>query len=194
MLKGVDTSYARENFNWEKAVADGIAFMMTKATEGISIVDGYASELIAGARAAGLVACGLYHFFHANDSVSTQVTAYMKVYNTLKPTMPPILDLEEASVNGVSYPAVADAALEWLVDVEAITGKIPVLYIDENMYGLLKIGSDQRFAKYTRWIAAYSKNAPTIPWTFWQYTASGEEASDTDYFNGSAADLDAFLN
>ena len=112
---------------------------------------------------------------------------YLAQYNAAKTEMPPILDLEESSVDNMPASQVATFAWSWLQEVEAKTNRTPILYIDENMIRVLQL--DARFARYTPWIAAYSGNPPNIlgpwlQWVFWQFTDNGEQHADTDYFYG----------
>lgn len=192
MIKFVDTSHYETGFNFVKGVADGVVGMMTKASEGLG-VDKTCALLIGKARQAGIKYCGMYHFFHSNIPVAAQVKNFLSVYKQTATELPPILDLEEASVNGQTYLTVKEMALEWLEQVEAATGKVPMLYLDENMNALTGVGRDQRFNKYPRWFAKYSTQAPPQAFEFWQFTDRGEQGADTDWFNGDEAALRKFL-
>lgn len=191
-IKGVDLSHWQKGFNFVKGVADGIVFMMTKASEGLGL-DSTCAALVSEAKKAGIKYTGIYHFFHANISVSQQVAEFMRQWNAVKTEMGPILDLEETSINGHSYSQVKELALEWLEQVLTASGRIPMLYIDENVLHLTAISSDERFKKFPLWIAKYSSAEPPQMWEFWQYTDKGEQGADTDWFNGSESDLAKFL-
>src|ERR1044072_4305833 len=62
---------------------------------------------------------------------------------------------------------------------------------------------DNQFGDYPLWVAHYDVQSPTIPqgwsnWEFWQHSQSGSVSGvtgsvDLDWFNGSLADLMAFL-
>lgn len=190
-IMGVDVSHYETSFDFVKGKADGVVFMMTKASEGTGLDKTCASEC-QKAHDAGIKYKGVYHFHHANVDVGVQVKAYLGQYKSVTSEMPPILDLEETSVNGKTYAKVKDSALLWLESVEQQVGRVPILYIDMNMVNLLEINSDTRFNKYPRWVARYSVNEPTVAWTFWQFTDKGEQGADTDWFHGSEADLAAF--
>lgn len=191
-IMGVDVSHYETGFNFVRGVADGLIFMMTKASEGTGLDNTCASEC-KKASDAGVKYKGIYHFHHAGISVAKQISAFFKQYSAVKTEMPPILDLEETSIDGMSVAAVKDSALDWLQQAEAKSGKVPILYVDMNMVNILGINSDARFNRYPRWIARYSSNEPPVAWTFWQYTDKGEQGADTDWFHGSEADLKAFL-
>lgn len=190
-IMGVDVSHYETGFDFVKGVKDGVVFMMTKASEGRGLDSTCATECLKAA-AAGVKYKGVYHFFHAGISISAQLTAYLKQYTPAKTEMPPILDLEESSVDGLSFASVKTAALTWLQLIEKETGRIPILYVDMNLVNLLGLASDPNFKKYPMWIARYSVNEPTVAWTFWQYTDKGEQGADTDWYHGSEADLAKF--
>lgn len=192
LLKGVDVSRYETSFNFAKGVADGVVFMMTKASEGVGIDKTDISEC-AKAKAAGVKFRGVYHFHHTSISTAAQLATYMAQYRICDQNMAPILDLEETSVNGHTYLAVKESALAMLQGMEAASGKVPILYIDMNMLNLTGINKDARFNKYPRWIALYSASEPKVNWTFWQFSDKGEQGADTDWFHGDLADLQAFV-
>lgn len=192
-IMGVDVSHYETGFDFVKGMKDGVVFMMTKASEGYGVDSTCASE-IAKARAAGIKFTGCYHFFHASKSVQNQVNIYMAQYNPAKTEMPPILDLEETSVDGMGSMAVKASALAWLKEVEKRTNEVPILYVDMNMINLLGLVRDPDFQKYPMWVARYSSAEPTVAWTFWQFTDKGEQGADTDWFHGSIDDLKAFCD
>lgn len=187
-IKGVDLSHWEKGFDFAKGVKDGVVFMMTKASEGLGL-DSTCAALCEKAKEAGIKFTGIYHFFHANLGVSEQIDEYLAQYNKIKTEMGPILDLEETSVNGRTFSQVREAALVWLVRMEQITGKTPILYIDMNMLNQTGIAKDARFNRFTRWIARYSSSEPTDSWSFWQYTDKGEQGADTDWYHGTIEDM-----
>lgn len=191
-IMGVDVSHWEAKFDFVKGVKDGVVFMMTKASESRSVDSTCASEC-AKAKAAGIKYTGAYHFFHSSIPIADQWSVYSRQVRNIKLEMSPILDLEETSVDGRNLSDVKEDALQWLELAEKSTGKVPILYIDMNMLNLLGLNKDPRFNKYPRWIAKYSKTAPTVGWTFWQFTDKGEQGADTDWFHGTEEDIKKFL-
>lgn len=192
MVKGIDVSHWEQGFDFVKGVKDGVAFMMTKASEGLGL-DQTCSKLCAKAKAAGVQFTGIYHFFHANVSVMAQIATYAKQYDAVKTEMPPIMDLEETSTNGHPDSEVRELALQWLQAAEFKWKRVPILYIDMNMINRLGVMKDQRFQKYPLWVARYNSQAPPMHWYFWQFTDHGEQGADTDWFYGSTDDLAKFI-
>lgn len=191
-IMGVDVSHYETKFDFVRGVADGVVFMMTKASEARTSDSTCASECEKAAKAK-VKYKGAYHFFHSSIPIQDQWNVYSRQIRDIKLEMPPILDLEETSVDGRSLSDVKEDALQWLQLAEKETGKVPILYVDMNMYNLLGLAHDARFNKYPRWIAKYSKTEPAVAWTFWQYTDKGEQGADTDFYHGTEADLAKFL-
>lgn len=192
-LMGVDTSHYEASFDFAKAVADGCVFMMTKISDGVSEIDPTRATLTQSAKAAGIVYRGGYHFFRANESVPNQVSLYLANVQPLNLEMPCILDCETASQMGMPLTTVRSAALEFLQAVEQATGRTPMIYGGESFLQSLNLGDE--FLRYPLWLADYSHPLVPSPWatyTFWQYTESGEEGADTNRFNGTMAQLQAF--
>jgi lysozyme len=128
-----------------------------------------------------------------------QAKFFLSVVGTLGDSdLPPILDLEVDG--GLSGADQAIAALTWLKAVEAATGKIPIIYASPDFINAM--GNPAAFAAYPLWIANYGVSQPQIippwkNWVFWQDSENGVMAGvpgnvDTDWFNGSSAELQAF--
>lgn len=193
MLKFIDTSHWESKFNFSEAKADGCTGMMTKASEGDGNLDPTCANLIAEAKAQGLVT-GMYHFFHASKSVDAQVKLFCGQYEKIKTDMRPIIDFESASGDGLNISAIKVAAWAWIQEVEARLKRPVMVYGGESFLNSLKLGPE--WAKHALWLADYTRPEVPAPWTaytFWQYTDAGEQHADTNWFNGNAQDLAKFL-
>jgi lysozyme len=94
----------------------------------------------------------------------------------------------------------------FLLEVERLTGKKPLIYTSAYKWQLLGSG-DAFWAQYPLWIAHYRVTAPSIPkpwvnWIFWQYDTAvivpgvwGVESKEIDvnWFNGTSDELRAYL-
>jgi lysozyme len=179
MLHGVDISA------YQSSIPSGQDFVILKATEGTSYVDGnfagWWSELAGKLR-------GAYHFAHPGNNATTEADHFVsEVGSRLKPGDLVVLDFE--TNDGTSAVHCASWAKTWLQRVHSKTGRNPVLYTflsfawDGNCAGL---------GGYPLWIADPSSAAgkPRVPspwknWTLHQYSTSG--GIDHDVFNGTAA-------
>lgn len=198
-VRGIDTSHYEPGVNWME-VAKECPFSITKTTEGLTGVDSLFSKYWAGMKAAGMVR-GAYHFFHPDEDPIAQAKHFLAVVGKFDDgDLPAILDFE--AHGGLSNGAQATAALKWLDYVQAITGKVPIIYASPSF--IIEMGSPAAFAKYPLWIANYGVSKPHIPkpwtaWTIWQDTDKGRIAGvpqgvDMNWFNGSTAELKAFAS
>jgi lysozyme len=146
-------------------------------------------------KAAGVVR-GAYHFFHPNESATTQANFVLSTVGALEAgDLPIVLDFEV--LDGVSEATAVADALTFLETVTSATGKTAILYMSSEFLA----GSYPALSKYTLWVANYGVSCPGLPsewpaWSFWQNSDSGEVSgisgsTDTDVFNGSLAALTA---
>ncbi len=163
--------------NWARVAGHGARFVFVKATEGTTYVNPWFARDWSAARRARLVR-GAYHFARPAFPVSTaadQARAFVRVAGSTREQgdLPPVLDLED---NGGLPPAQLVAwARTWLVTVQALTGRVPILYTYPYFWAT-SMGDDTTFGSYPLWLAAYSRTPPgALPgwsrWTFWQHTA-----------------------
>lgn len=149
----------------------GIIGVIHKATEGTTIKDSKADARAALAIAADLL-FGLYHFIRPG-SIDAQVDNFLSVYNRFKGMdLLVALDYEDAGVSLAMCQA-------WLSQVEAKTGKSPVIYsghvLKEKLGDTAHATLNQK--NYPLWLAQYGTHAE-LPagWNsywLWQYTQKG---------------------
>lgn len=143
---------------------------------------------------------GAYDFFHPDQDPVSQAEMFCSVVGPLEDgDLPCALDWEVTGGTGTN--ANKNAALQWLVTVEKLTGKTPIIYASPGFLGPLNL--DSRFARFPLWVAHYGVNCPWVPapwttWTFWQTTGTGSVPGmsghcDKDVFNGSMDALMAFI-
>lgn len=214
-LFGIDVSHHNGIIDWNKVKNAGVNFVFIKASEGLTLGDDQYATNIARARALGIPA-GAYHFFIPTSSVSQQVTNFCNQVGSLKSgDLPPVLDAEVPSrwITAPDEAAHMQAAwltmtvdqrvakiVEWMDGVEKQLGVTPILYASSSFVRDI-LGGSPKLKKYLLWVAHYKVAAPTVPapysdWTFWQDSETGTVAGitgnvDTDWFNGSAAQLNA---
>jgi lysozyme len=172
---GIDVARYQAASDWSPL---GLSFVIAKASQGtFSDPNFYAHR--AKARANGLV-FGAYHY---NDA---RIDAHLQARYFLEHS--------------------ADADLLFL-DVEGRTDDPRRFYQDETRSFIDEVHrAGRRIGLYMsasgfytttgqdfNWVAKWSPGAPALPWAFWQFDGSGADGIDNDYFNGSAAELHAFL-
>ena len=110
-----------------------------------------------------------------------------------------MLDIE--SDDGVGPEEVQRWVKEFVTEVEALTGRTPMIYTYRYFWSE-QMGDTTDFKDYPLWLAAYQDEVPTeLPggWeymTFWQRSDSGNVNgitgnTDMNLFNGSEAELDS---
>ena len=201
-VNGVDVAHFDNEagaIDWSSVRDSGRRFAYVKATQATITKDAYFDANWHDTAAAGLFH-GAYHF--ADPSVGTavgQADFFAGVIGdqTVPGTLPPVLDLERNG--GLSQSALRGWAKAFLDEVQAKTGRVPVLYTNPYNWTTFT-GDSTAFGGYRLWEANYTANAQpkAIPgwstWTFWQHTDSGSVPGmtggvDLDRFNGSYADL-----
>jgi len=181
-----------------------MAFAFARA---LDIAGGTAGDSQFPANWPGILAAGLrrgaYCFLRVNHDPAQQAEVFLNLVGGMGPMdLPPVLDIEELGVQGSTPQQILDAAETWLNTVQSALGKRPIVYTDQNTLTTF-LKDSTALAGYPLWQAAYRSTPPPTPkgweqWTFWQHSATGNVAGitgnvDLDYFQGSAANLDAFI-
>lgn len=166
--KGVDVSHWQSLGDWS---VTGLSFVIVKASEGTWLDPMYAKHVAKG-RAAGLVV-GAYAFNRDDVDITSQVATFAAASADA--------DLWFIDVEGVH--SFSQAQTRAFIDgFRAATGKHIGLYHSES--GYFDVGQDYD------WVAHWGVATPTRSWDFHQYRGS---PLDLDQFNGTEADLRAFL-
>jgi len=202
MIAGIDLSHHNGSVDLGKVAAAGVAFAYLKASEGKFTKDPlYATNYAACNQ--NQILRGAYHFFYPQLDAKAQASNFLSVVQPLGPgDLPPVLDVE---VSGEQSPsAIAAAIQQWLDSVQQALDCTPMIYTSASFWNAA-LGGTSTFAGYPLWVAHYtSKPAPNIPtgftdFLFWQYSESGSVPGitgdvDTDWFKGSATDLNQLAN
>ncbi|MEP6973643.1 MAG: glycoside hydrolase family 25 protein [Actinomycetota bacterium] len=198
-LPGIDVSHYQNLIDWTQVAPSGIQFAFAKATEGTGYIDPMYATNRAGAAANG-IAFGAYHFarpdLHPSGAI-TEADHFVDTAQILPGDLRPVLDVERSG--SLTQEAMTSWILEWLGEVTARTGVMPMIYTSpigwSNRTGDTTAIAD---AGYTMlWVAHWNVDAPTVPgndwaangWTFWQYSDCGHVPGimgcvDSDWFNG----------
>ena len=172
------------------AAESGIVGVIHKATEGASNVDKKVDARYALAKQAGLL-WGLYHFLRPGDQ-RAHARHFISIASQFGDDQTLLAaDHEDAKVS------LSDLKV-FLREVEALSGRYPVIYSGHVLKDQLKGKEDPEIASYRLWLAQYSSQ-PVLPPGFdaywiWQYTDKGEVAGvnpPTDLNAGDAADVRA---
>ena len=205
---GIDVYSGNGPVDWPLAKTDGgITFAILKATQGTYDDDSAFEANWAAAKDAGVVR-GAYHFFDPTEDGGTQAHYFLKQMGPLDAEdLSPILDIEcptDPVTPNCLYTGASGAAtgadirarmLDWTSEVEAATGRKPIVYSGAYYFTGASIDTTG-FDAFPLWLAAYpgpgvSCFAMPAPWTeavMWQYSGSGAMAGVT-----GEVDLDRLL-
>jgi len=197
--QGIDVSHRQGTIDWNAVLQAGVLFTFIKATDGITWTDPLFAANWSGAKAAGLL-CGAYHFYETDDDPTAQAEQFLSVVDCEAGDLPPVVDFETLATGTQSATQALHDLQTWLDVVAQATGRLPILYTNNSFWNSL---GSSAFGHFPLWIAEYGVQSPTLPagwtsWAFWQYSESGTVAGisvpvDLDVFNGTLAELEAFI-
>jgi GH25 family lysozyme M1 (1,4-beta-N-acetylmuramidase) len=193
-LQGVDVASFQHPdkaaIDWTQVAGAGIQFAAVKATEGDYYQNPYALTDLAGAQAAGLSTIA-YAFAIPNGNGSsanpaTQADYLLRYLGATYRVVPILLDIEYNPYGAECYGLSPSAMVNWITgfdaEVQAKTGRLPIIYTTANWWSTCT-GDSTAFGQTPVWPAYYSATAtsPLIPagwahWSFWQYTSAGTVA------------------
>jgi lysozyme len=220
--RGIDVNHyhrPKTPADWAAVWKAGIEFVGMKATQGTD----YTDPSLVDSRAAVLDATHmpplmLYHFADGVADAAAQAHHFLSVVGDLDYDEIPILDLERGKsgalpflADGAPVSEMFNRAEAWCAIVEAATGNAPLLY---TRRAWLDCGNPslQWATERDLWVPRYRNvelgpgelPAPWAPdrWRFWQWSDGttppveipGVGAVDVNVFNGTAADLAAWID
>jgi lysozyme len=202
-IHGIDVSRWQGRIDWAAVRGAGTQFAFIKATEGGDHVDPRFMENWHGAARAG-VPRGAYHFMYWCRPAHEQAAWFKRNVPADPDALPPVLDLEW---NGHSqtcpFKASRQAALEatrlMLREMEAHTGKRPIIYTDIPFHRDVLDGELHDYPHWVRSTAAEPhERYNNRRWTMWQYTTTGRVPGingdvDRNAFYGSQDEWASFL-
>jgi lysozyme len=196
----VDVSEYQGSIDWGLAAASGIAFGIARVSDGTGHPDATFADNYAAIQVAGLVR-GSYQFFRPEDDPVAQADLVVAAVGSVgSGDLPPALDVEVT--DGESSDTILAGITAWVNEVQAQLGVEPLVYTSPGFFdGLSGAGT---IPSTTLWVANWQVSCPDVPqgwstYSLWQYddtqTVAGiSGAVDTDIFNGTMAELQAFAN
>jgi lysozyme len=202
-IHGIDVSRWQGKIDWASVRAAGTKFAFIKATEGGDHLDPRFLENWYGAAQAG-VPRGAYHFMYWCRPAHEQAAWFRRNVPRDPNALPPVLDLEwngHSRTCPVKVPretALAHIRL-MLKEMEAHTGKRPIIYTDITFHREVLEGELHEYPHWVRSVAAEPhERYAGRRWTLWQYTTTGRVPGisgdvDRNVFYGSQAEWAQFL-
>lgn len=193
--QGLDVSNFQGRFDW--AATSGLAFGINRVTQGLggpatNSPDPQAGWNHAAIRDAGLHR-GAYHFLDPFLSGADQAKYMVDTLGGLGLVVNDMLWLDNETA-GPSPAATASCANAFMNELRKLRPENPMGVYSNLSFGW--DGSDAGLGKWDAWLAWPSPTAPVppSPWVRWRFWQWGERNGvDADAFNGTAADLDAWI-
>jgi lysozyme len=198
-VEGIDVSYYQGAIDWNQVESSGIAFAVTRISDGLNFPDSDFDRNWPAIKSVGLVR-GAYQYFEPGQDALAQADKVVQKVGRLGPgDLPVQLDMEVTG--GQSSAAIVSKMKAWSDRVTAGTGKAPMVYTARYFWNDNVDSTD--FSSYPLWVANYDVSCPNTPdawtkWLIWQYgdngTVSGiNGGADVDRFNGTREDLERFV-
>lgn len=192
---GIDVSAHNGDIDFSRVAADGISFVIIKATEGGTFKDKKFVDNLRRAREAGLKV-GAYHFFRFDTPGYMQGLNFLNSLRSRELDLPLVIDIEEwANPNSQPTPMVLNRLSEMIDHLESHGHRV-MLYTNKNGFARFVRG---RLEGYPLWVCSLVDEPKDIAWTLWQGTHNGRVSGidhpvDINAFSGTAADWERFIN
>jgi GH25 family lysozyme M1 (1,4-beta-N-acetylmuramidase) len=196
LAQGIDVSNYAGQFDW--ASTSGLSFGICRATQGLGAAgtnspDPFLSWNWPRIKDQGL-ARGAYHFLDPYLNGADQAAYFVETVSSVGLETADMLWLDNETA-GASPAAVAACAGDFMAKLTSLRPNNPCgVY---SFWDFITSGNCEGLGSYPLWLAIYQTATPGTPapwssWTFWQ---SGETSNhDDDVFDGSAADLSAWIS
>lgn len=193
--QGIDVANYAGQFDW--AGTSGLSFGICRASQGLGASgtnspDPYLSWNWPRIKDQGL-ARGAYHFLDPDLDGAEQASYFVNTVSAVGLETTDMLWLDNETA-GASVTAVAACARDFMAKLTSLRPHNPCgVY---SYWSFITSGNCAGLSGYPLWLAIYQTATPGAPapwsaWTFWQ--SGGTSTYDNDVFNGSAADLSAWI-
>jgi lysozyme len=216
LLHGIDVSHYQGAIDWKTLAmpTNGIEFAFAKATNGTAIDPFFQTNWVP---MQGLgIPIGAYCYGIPGTTTSAVLQAEM-LYNTVKPRQGQLLILDLETAHGQTPAHVWAWTKAFVSEIVKLSGRPPLINTSYSFWQTyVAAGTQSTNLGAPLWIAQYpptpkkfSQDPKPIPpkwssWDFWQFAddkngvVTGRQlgitgAVDWDYFNGTAAQLQAFV-
>ncbi len=194
-IRGIDISAHNGSIDFARAAADGIDFVLIKATEGSSFKDPRFLTNYRAARRAGMTV-GAYHFFRFDVDGKIQALNFINSIGRLSLDMPVAIDIEEWANPGDIPTDVILNRLDQLISHLSDSGLRVMLYSNKNGHHRFLKGLS---TSLPLWICSIPESPSGIDWHLWQYTHRGhvdgvKGSVDINVYNGSAEEWNDWIS
>ena len=197
-LRGIDVASHQGAVAWQQVAASGVAFAITKATQGTGYLNPTFATNWLGIKSAGIIR-GAYHYAEpAENGPDVEAKYFVDQVKRLGLEAGDLLALDYEPP-GAKVEIAAAWMLGWMERVERATDVRPLLYTGSWVIDRDKLQGATDLAAYPLWLASYRDTMPAAPapWTeiaVWQYSDRGSVPGitgdvDLNRFGGTRAQL-----
>lgn len=191
---GIDISAHNGDIDFDRVAADGVEFVIIKATEGATFKDRKFVDNYRFARKAGLKV-GAYHFFRFDTPGYMQGLNFAGSLRGRAIDLPVVIDIEEWTNSAGQPTHLIMNRLNEMIEYLENHGYRVMLYTNKNGYTRFLKGN---FPGYPIWICSLVDEPTGTDWTIWQATHNGRidgiaHPVDVNAFNGTPTDWSTWL-
>ena len=196
LAQGIDVSNFAGDFDWSST--SGLSFGICRASQGLggagtNSPDPYLAWNWPRIKAQGL-ARGAYHFLDPALSGADQASYFVDTVSAVGLETTDMLWLDNETA-GASPADVAICACDFMAKLLSLRPDNPCgVY---SYYDFATSGNCSGLGSYPLWLAIYQSATPgaPAPWSEWKFWQSGGTSNhDDDVFNGTAAELSAWIS
>lgn len=195
-VRGIDVSAHNGDIDFDRVAADGVDFVMIKATEGTDWQDRALTRNYWRARQAGL-RVGLYHFFRFDSPGDLQALNFADAAASRPADMPLVIDLEEFGNPRFTPTRRVLSRLDTCLYHLRRRGYDVMLYTNKRGYSRF---IENRYDSIPLWLCSLEGGSPDArQWVMWQHSHRGRVDGvkgdvDLNVFHGDSAAFAAFAN
>jgi len=194
--KGIDVSNYAGDFDW--AGTSGLSFGICRASQGLggsgtNSPDPYLAWNWPRIKAKGL-ARGAYHFLNPALNGADQASYFVDTVSKVGLETTDMLWLDNETA-GASTADVAACSSDFMAKLVSLRPHNP--HGVYSFYDFASSGNCAGLESYPLWLAIYQSATPRAPspWSSWKFWQSGGASNhDDDVFNGTAAELSAWIS
>ena len=181
-IKGIDISAWNGNVDMKKIKADGVKFVMIRASYGQGHEDVKFKSNVKKCNDAGLP-WGAYHYSYALNAAEakTEAKAFLKIVKSVTGrSYPLVVDIEDADKYKSKRGMTIKDEIPVIQAFKGVIGDDLMLYCNLSYYNTLHKASPTLINSLDLWLAHWGVNEPGAKCDIWQYSSDGKVNGSSD--------------
>ena len=181
-IKGIDISAWNGNVDMKKIKADGVKFVMIRASYGQGHEDVKFRSNVKKCNDAGMP-WGAYHYSYALNAkeAKAEAKAFLKIVKSVTGrSYPLVVDIEDADKYKSKRGMSVKDEIPVIKAFKKVIGDDLMLYCNLSYYNALKKASPSLIESLDLWLAQWGVKEPSVKCDIWQYTSSGKVDGSSD--------------